>query len=75
MINRPTDRIQDEDVRLAIDYILQEGLGNAIELAAVPTATEPLLQANEWGYYSGVLYFRMGQTIFVITPSSTITVT
>lgn len=75
MLRRNTDLIQDVETRLAVEHILQEGFGNPIALSAVPTATIPLLEANSWGMYNGIIYIRRADTIYVVTPSSTITVT
>jgi hypothetical protein len=63
-----------DEIRNALDFIQENALGKAIELSAVPTATEPLLQDGEWGVYAGLIYYRVSMTIYVITPSSTITV-
>lgn len=75
MLKRNTDVIIDVETKAAIEFILEEGLGKAIELDAVPTATVPLLSADEWGIYSGILYFRKANIVYVVAPSSTITVT
>ena len=75
MLSKNTSVIKDEETRQMADFILGQGLGNAIELEAVPTATAPLLEDNEWGTYSSIVYFRVSNTIYVITPSSTIPIT
>jgi len=63
-----------DEIRNALEFIQENALGKGIELSAVPTATSPLLQDGEWGVYAGLIYFRVGMTIYVNTPSSTITV-
>ena len=77
MVNRPTDKIQDTDTRLGVESLQQEKMPNPIEdeLSAAPTASDPLLNANEWGFYGSELYLRIGNTIFKMTADSTITVT
>ena len=75
MITKPTDRIKDIDIKEHVDFIYAEALGNIIELGAIPTAVAPLLSDNEIGRYSGILYFRKGVSIYVVTPSSVITIT
>ena len=72
---RPTGDIKDELIRLHVEAIQEEGFGNVIALTAVPTATVPLLEDNQWGEYNNILYQRIRDTIFVFTPGSTITVT
>ena len=74
MIKRNTELIQDKETREAFEFMQENALGTAITLSAVPTADVPLIQANEWGVYAGVLYFRVENTIYVVTPSSTIAV-
>ena len=73
MLNRNTELIKDEDTRQAINFILEEGMGNPIILESEPAAGVPLLNANEWGVYSGKVYIRKAQIIYVV-PSSTITI-
>jgi len=75
MIKKPTDRIKDADTRDHLDFIYQEGLGNAIELDAAPTATAPLLAADEIGIYSDKIYVRKSNKIFRLDPDSVITIT
>jgi hypothetical protein len=80
MLKRNTQLLKDEETRLAVEFIQEESLGKAIELSAVPTTTSPLLNDGEWGVYKclgggGIIYFRTGMTIYVVTPSSAITVT
>ena len=75
MIKSPLDNIKDKDLRETIDRIQEEAVGKVLELGAAPVAATPLLEDNEWGIYSGVLYHRVGETIYAFTPSSTITIT
>jgi hypothetical protein len=75
MLNKPTNDIKDESVKNHIEFLNQEAQGKIIELSDTPTSTVPLLEAGEWGVYSNVLYHRVGNTILVFTPGSTITVT
>ena len=75
MLSRNTGLVPDSVTREMFNHVLDEGLGNAILLSAAPTATAPLLSANEWGVYGGKLYFRIAQTIYEVTPSATITIT
>ena len=75
MKNYNIELVKDTETRNVLQHILQEGMGNIITLSAVPTATVPLLSPDEIGVYSNVLYVRKESTIYVITPSSTITVT
>ena len=74
MIKKPTDRIKDIDTREHLDFIYQEGLGNAIELDAAPTAGTPLLADNEWGIVSDVLYIRKLNKIYKIIPDLVISI-
>jgi hypothetical protein len=75
MIPSKIDAIQDEVTRKAIEDVHSGAQGVSLELDAAPTATAPVLQDNERGIYSGALYERKGNTIYVFTPSSTITIT
>lgn len=75
MLNKPTNDIKDDSVKKHIDFLNQESQGKIIELTSTPSAANPLIEANEWGVYSNVLYHRVGDTILVFTPGSTITVT
>ena len=76
MLQLPYNQITDDNIRSQLEHIYQNAQGVVIILSAVPTATEPLLSANEWGVYSNVLYYRISNaTILAFTPSSTITVT
>lgn len=58
-----------------VEFLQIETQPIPLALEAVPTAAVPLLDDNEEGVYGGVLYKRVGATIYVITPSSTITIT
>ena len=72
---RPTDSIEDYEVRTQLETIQEGAFGNPITLDDTPTAAVPLLQADQWGTNSDILYLRKDDTILVFTPSSTITVT
>lgn len=74
MIPTKVDAIQDEVTRKALENVHEGAQGVSLELDAAPTATSPILQDNERGIYSGALYERKGKTIYVFTPSSTITI-
>ena len=74
MPKRPALDIQDEIMRSHIEDIQAGFQENVVLLEAVPTADEPLLEDNEVGAYGGLYYRRTGDTIYVITPSSSITV-
>ncbi len=75
MIPKPTGLIKDTEVKDHLEFIQDKAQGTILSLDAAPTATVPLLAANEAGVYSSVLYWRVADTILVFTPSSTITVT
>ena len=75
MLRRNTDVIKDTDTRLAIEHILQEGMGKAIALSAAPSATVPLLDADEIGIYANKIYIRKNQTIYRLDPGAVITIT
>ena len=75
MLKRNTHTIKDEETRLAVEFILTEGLGNAISLSAAPVAATPLLDDNEIGIYSDKIYVRKGAKIYRIDPAATITIT
>ena len=72
---RPLDGVKDSETREQIKEIQEEATGKVLELSAAPTASVPLIQDGERGVYSGVLYSRVSNTIYVFTPSSTISVT
>lgn len=69
------DRIADEGLREQLRELEENSLSNVIQLEKAPTAAEPLLEDTTIGEYNGVIYWRVENTILVITPSSTITVT
>jgi hypothetical protein len=75
MLNKPTDRIKDSDVKDHLDFLYENSFGNPIDLSAAPTAGTPLLEDSQLGIFAGILYLRKDMTIYVITPSSTITIT
>ena len=75
MVKKPPQDIENEITRQHIESLQEESMQNTITLKAVPTATVPLLEDNTRGVYDGVLYERKGSTIYVVTPSSTITIT
>ena len=72
---RPTDSIENNEVREQIIELQEGSFSNPITLNAVPTAAVPLIEADQWGTNSNVLYLRKDDVIFVFTPGSTITVT
>ena len=72
---RPTDSIEDYEIRTQLEEIQEGAFGNPITLDATPTADTPLLEADQWGTESNILYLRKDDTILVFTPGSTITVT
>jgi hypothetical protein len=75
MLKQNLDLVEDKNTREALKFVHQEGFGNPIVLGSAPTADEPLLAANEWGIHSDTVYIRVGQTIYVISPDSTISIT
>lgn len=75
MLIKPTGDIKDENIRTHIEHLQAEAQGNIIILSAAPTASAPLLQANEWGQYGNSFYCRVGQVIYVFASSSQITIT
>ena len=75
MLKKNLELIKDNETRLAVEFLQENAIGKAIELSAVPTAAAPLLKDNEIGYYSNIVYFRIENKIYVITPSSVITIT
>jgi len=75
MIEKPTNLIKDTEIKGVLDHIFQEAQGKILTLSAAPTADAPLLQDYEWGVYSGVLYQRVGNSIYSFTPTATVTVT
>lgn len=74
MITKPIDDIKDLVIREHFRFLQENGTGLILELSAVPTAAEPLIEDNESGLYSNVLYVRKSGTIYVFTPGSTITI-
>lgn len=75
MIPKPLDKIQDVELRDVLQHIQEESLGRALELSAVPTSANPLLQDNEVGKYNNKYYRRIGTQIFEMTPSAVINIT
>lgn len=75
MLKRNTELIKDEEIRLAIKFIQEEALGKIIELSAVPVPTVPLLEDDTIGRYLNIIYIRKGMKVYVVTPSSVITIT
>lgn len=75
MIKRPLDNIKDIDIRETLQHLQEETTGRVLTLSAAPTAAIPLLDDNDWGINSDVLYHRVGAKIYAFTPSSTITIT
>lgn len=75
MITKPIDDIKDTILREHFNFLQENGQGLVLELEAAPTDTDPLLEDNESGLYSDVLYVRKSSTIYVFTPGSTITIT
>jgi len=74
MIKKPSDDIQDFNLRSHIEFLQENTQGNALELSAAPTATEPLLEDKEVGQYGNDLYFRVGNTIYKLSSDEQITV-
>ncbi len=75
MLKRNIESIKDDETREAIKFIQEEALGKIIELSAIPTATEPLLEADTTGRYLDKIYVRKGMKIYRIDPASIITIT
>jgi len=75
MVRRQTDDLKDDAVREHVESLQQEQQAIPLELAAVPTESAPLLEDSEEGTFESVLYKRVGNTIYVITPGSTIDIT
>ena len=75
MIIKPADDIQDGILREHVRFLQENVQGNILSLSSAPTATEPLLQDNESGVYSNILYVRKVNKIYVFNPTSTITIT
>ena len=74
-VKKPTLDIEDRVTREHVESLQENSQGTIISLDAAPTASAPLIEDQEWGVYSNVLYQRVGDTILVFTPGSTITVT
>ena len=75
MIVKTLDKIKDEDLRIILQEIVEEGSGQYLTLSGVPTASAPLLSDGERGIFNNIIYIRRNGLIQVITPSSTITIT
>jgi hypothetical protein len=75
MLRKPTNEITDENVRSHLEFIQEEGQGKIIILSAAPTASEPLLDANEIGSYGNDIYWRIGQVIHKFSSDTQITIT
>lgn len=75
MVQRATGDIDNNILKDHVESLQQEKQENIIILSAAPTATEPLLEDNQHGVFGGVKYERKANTIYVYTPSSTITIT
>ena len=75
MVKKPTLDIEDRILREHIESLQSESQGNIIELSAAPTASVPLLEADEIGIYNNTLYQRKENTIYVYNSDSQITVT
>ena len=72
---RPTDKIDNEEVREQIEEIQEGALGNVLSLENTPTAASPQIEANELGDDGTDLWIRVGDTLLQITPTSRIDVT
>ena len=75
MLPKPSEVFKDKDQQEIIEHIFQEGQGKIIDLSAAPTASAPLLDADEVGKFEDKIYWRRGEKIYEITPSTTITIT
>ncbi|MEN6414373.1 MAG: hypothetical protein ABFC84_16670 [Veillonellales bacterium] len=75
MLEVSTNLVKDDETKNVLNHIFQEAQGKVLTLSAAPTATAPLLKDYEWGVYSNVLYQRVGSTILVFTPGSTVAIT
>ena len=75
MIKKPLDDVKEINLREHLKHLQEESKGRDLELSAAPTADDPLLEDGEAGVYGGIIYSRIGDTIYVVTPSSTITIT
>lgn len=75
MVKETFGNIKDDDTRTSFEF-LQEALQqkDLPELSAAPTTTEPLLEANEAGWYGDKMYKRIAGTVYEFTPSDTIVV-
>ena len=74
MLKRNIELIKDDEVRHAIEFIQEEALGKIIELSAIPTAAEPLLEDDTIGRYLDKVYIRKGMRIYRIDPGLVITI-
>jgi len=72
---RPTGDIENENTRLHIESVQEEAIGNPIILSAAPTATAPLLSANEVGQNGSDIFIRVGQKLFKLTAADVIDIT
>jgi len=74
MLVKPVTHLQDEETRNHIEWIYEQAQGKVISLSAAPTATVPLLEADEVGKYGNDIYWRIGNTILKFSSDSQITV-
>lgn len=72
---KPTLDIDDDIMRQHVESLQENSQKKLVGIDAAPTATDPLLDDGESGIVSGNLYWRDGNTIFVFTADSTITIT
>jgi len=65
----------DEKQSNLMRHVFNNAQGTVIDLDSAPSATSPLLKANEVGKYGTDLYWRIGNTIYKISSASQITIT
>ena len=75
MAHRPTNLLSDEETRFHVEELQGGKMDTVIELSAAPTAAIPLIRSGEWGFYSNVLYHRVGSKICVFNVLGIINVT
>ena len=75
MIEKDLRNVQDQETQKMFKHVFENAQGSVMSLTGTPAADVPLLKSGEMGVYGGFLYSRTGNTIYVFTPSSTITVT
>ena len=75
VIEKPLSQIKDDFIKDVFQHVFLEAMGNIITLDAAPTATAPLLEAGEVGYYDSNLYWRVGDTVLRFAADSETTIT